>query len=374
MIRQSWFPQGTTSANWVMLEPPSSKEDDKDYINTVTNELITLDIFGEPKVVLLRGFPTRKEFREWLVSQVPLIANPNTLVLWDVDGNIADDGDWAAVREVIKNNGQCVARPLPLNAKRKGARGKPQDVYSEQDKVRYIVHAFQTKNLNVSAETASLLLAMLGADRGMIDSEVEKLSLMNVPITPELLRECVIPITQDYPIYHFYSAFNSGNYASILVSAQSLISRMKMRPEGVMNLALKQLRWQLVGADAFRREQDMHSAIRKMGESKDVDAVRKRVSTRLSWRMLCKSQATMLANPDTEVKQETLTYDPMIQEVVGFIEYRLLRLVPPGTDPKLWVYRAAIDRYLLAQRALVDLRLNPSVSLLNQELRKLALT
>jgi len=392
-IRKLWFPGGTDSSSWVVLEPPNNKDGDSDYCDQIDREILQTDIMGDQKVLVLRGFPNRKEFRQWIFKVVPLVEKPNTLILWDVDGIImnSSDSEWKGLRNEIKGIGQCIEKAPPLDAKVRLSNGKYQDLYNIKEKTDYIMHSVEVKDHLISNQNATLLLSMIGADRGMIDTEITKLlfACENKVIDEKLIREAVLPLSQDYPIWQFSSAMNTGNYSEIMSSAKALLNMGKrnkegkldssFKPEGVMNLALKQCRWQLMGIDLLRKGEDVHSGLRKYGSHKSDESIRKSVWSKLSYLSRERAQKNCIAMEENnkKVTQELLGHDIMIQGISDFIS-RLLRDCPREftADVHAWAWRKAIERYGIAKEAMVKLRvLKPEAGeiFLGQELRRLSL-
>jgi ribosomal protein S25 len=163
------------------------------------------------------------------------------------------------------------------------------------------------------------------------------------------------------------------------------------KPELIMLLALKQCHWQLVAADLLYKGKDLYSGLRQLGATKEVDSTRQKVWKKLDFRLRQKAQQACAVADEKKSKkkkddeeekeeksgQEVLVKEPMIQNIVDFIQTRLIRLCPPyEQNAHLWVLLRAIDRFLTAQRAFVNLRLakgDAALALLGQELRKLSL-
>ena len=398
MIRKSWFPEGVTPHSWVVLDPPTVAKDEKDYCRLIAAEL-ALDILGGQRVVILRGFPSRKDFREWLFKLVPLIESPNSLLIWDIDGVIekSDDSEWRGLRNEVKGHGQCVVMPMPLNAKKKNKNNprKPLDVYSDEEKLQYVMHAFQSKGCTIMPSTAQALLNMVGADRGMIDTEVEKLLLFcnGKSIEVETLLQTVVPVAQEYPRWQFNAAFSGGDYHDIMNAANALLSAARERkdgrldpapkPEWVMACAMRQCHWQLVAADLLRQGKDVASGLRHIGTAKEAESTRQKIWKKLSPRLRekaqqkCRQTDEKKSTTDSEEKgQEILFGDPQIRNITDFLA-KLLRRCPPGQpDPHVWAWCQALERFRIAHEALVQLRVmkdDAALTLMGQELRKLSL-
>ena len=163
-------------------------------------------------------------------------------------------------------------------------------------------------------------------------------------------------------------------------SAHALLTRPPLfRPEEVMGLAVKQLHWQLLATNLLLRGQDLASGLRKLGASRNAETVRPRMWSKMSLRQreLAQQKCAEMEAAKKEPKQELLTAEPMINNVVDFVQNRMFRLCPPlESDAHAWAFRFAIDRFLIGQRAMVELRLSKAdaaVALLGHELRRLAL-
>jgi hypothetical protein len=386
-IKTEWFPRGITSADWVVIDPPSNKKEDSDYIASITEEL-SLTLFMETnKVVVVHGFPDRKEIREGFIKIIPFIPEPNTLILCDdLDGKgVMKGSDWNALRNTIEGHGFCIKFAPCLDAKVKVEGKRDEDVYNESEKIHYITQGFQTKGYSISVTDASLLLSLLGANRAAIDTESQKLMALadgakkNKVIDEELILSSVMPISFEYPQWQFSNAFNSGSYANIMFAADALLKTGRYNYEFIMGLALKQTRWQLIAVTCLLKEQEVYSSLRRFGSMRAAETAQKNIWPRLNYRL--REQFMAKCRRDAEKKksiaQEVFFNEPSIRNVVEFVQDKLLRSCPFTVDNAHgWAYGRAIERYLVAHNALVRLRAcknDAAAAIFTQNMRSLSL-
>jgi len=386
-IKREWFPKGASPSDWVEFVLPEKRQKDKESNKEAddkeaeeskgyTPEEIAaeLSIFNweiTQRVLVLRGVPDRKEMRDALQHIIPQIPEPHTLVIWDRKGCMVGS-DWNALRNEIKGYGQVVQAAAPLS----------DDAYSDHDRFKYVTEAAAKSGQKITPENASLLLSMLGPDRGLIDTEITKLALMSDgDITTELIRSTVLPVAHDYPVYFFYAAFNTGKFSTIMDSAERLLNN-GFEYNGLITLAMKQARWQVAAAYLLWQGRELRNGLKKLGTSKDEATVAKAIYKKCSLRMREQTEKNLIVKSNSGkskvFKQELLNSEINIRDIIELVRDRLPKLCPPEVkDVNAWIYQASIDRYQCLHNAMFEIRRsNEDVaqSLFNNAMRTISLS
>lgn len=316
------------------------KKDDGGY--TFREVMDALEICGfddNPRLVALFGVPNQKEFRSGLEAIIPQIDAPHYLVIIDTAGTI-DGANWRGVIDQVRSVGKYVLLDRPL------------DKMYKSEQIPSVMDMGRTSGVGLTTETATILLDLLGPDRACIQSALDGLLEMGLtqPDSAQL-RQVVVPFTVDYPVYLFYSAFNTGQFTKILEAARSLRAN-KYPADIVLGFAVKQCRWQLLGAELMARGKDVATSLRNLGGPKNEQEVSKRLLVYRPDRRYFHP-----VTDETAPKREMLTSEPMIRDIARFVESIIPRACPAAeTDRPKWIVRKCTQRFLLAYDAMVSQR------------------
>jgi hypothetical protein len=220
-----------------------------------------------------------------------------------------------------------------------------------------VIEMGRSSHVEVSEETAELLLELLGPDRQGIQSTIDGLVEMELT-NPSLedLRQVVVAGAVDYPVWLFYAAFNSGSFKRILPAAR-LLQANRYPFDIIIGFAAKQCRWQLLAAEMAMRGKNVPNALRNLGGAKDEEAVKKRIFSYRPDKRYFKP-----VDNDKPPKRDLLTSEPMIRDIANFVTAALPQACPAGIDRNTWVNQRCLERYLTAHEAAVSLREQPTDS------------
>ena len=331
-IKRSFGP-----AIWTEFAAQPRKGDGYEFYQ-VAEALGAEDFLDTPRVVLLRGLPARKEIREGLVRVVPKIESPMTLIVWDAYGTMESD-TWNLVRSVCQDHGKLIALPKAL------------DSLYRNEQVKAVADIAMKRGVTLSEAAADVLLELTGPSRGQIDTVCDGLASMDL-FQPTVLdlRTNVLPMAVDYPVYLFYSAFNSGSFSKILDSVR-LLQQSNFPSDIIMSFAVTMCRWQLIGAAQQLKGRNVESALRTLGGPKNEDETKKRLQRYRPDRWMFQE----FSDAEKQPKRASLTAPSMLTDVAHFVTVVLPRLCHSGA-PYQCVYDKAMERFLIAYDAMVELR------------------
>ena len=269
LIKKTFFKEPPLPTEWVVFEVPEGKTAQKEFIasglNTLGAEIRYLTWDAEPKTIVLRGLFNDPKLLVFLYKTVVDIPEGVTFIIWDETGVISsekgskDQPSWKGLRKLCANNGKAFNFGDPLS----------DYGVSDDEKVAFVVSEVDKKQKKISHNDAMSIVYAIGADRGMIITEIAKLAEIaeGDTITRKDVMENVMPLSVDFPTWKFDSAFNSGNRRDILAAAEMLVnddsSEVPWDYCKVLGLALKMARWHVIVAYAAFKGLDMVAELNK---------------------------------------------------------------------------------------------------------------
>lgn len=333
-IKQSFGP-----AEWTEFAAQPRKGDGYEF-GQVADAMGVCGFDETPRVVLLKGLPARKEIREGLVKLIPNIESPHTLIIWDAYGTMESD-TWNLVRSVCRENGKLLALP------------KAMDSLYREDQVKAVAAIAMKRGVVLEGRTAEVMLELIGPNRALVDAACASIGSMGL-LNPSVaeLRENVLPMAIDYPVYQFYADFSTGSFSRIVESVR-LLQRSGFPNDIIMSFAVSQCRWQVIGAQQQLKGKNVESTLRSLGAAKNEEEALKRLSRFRPDRWMFR----VPAEDDKQPKRALLTSETMIRDTAHFVT-SILTKACKVSPPFQCVYEKTIERFLLAYDAMVGLREN----------------
>ena len=217
-------------------------------LDEIRGDFSTYPFDDSKKIIIIEDIPNKKNVREFLINIASSKSKYNTLVIWDSNNHIKIDPNtkaltqtWNAfVRKFKKIPGSTVINNgSPLIAKNA-------DAGSE-----FVKKEFAKYNKNISSSNAKLLISIVGNDRGLLSSDIKKISL----VSPKEVRNDFIlthayPSSKDAILYELSNALDSGSYEDSMASMESLLNA-GMHYFVLCDLIVKKARWQLMASHMY---------------------------------------------------------------------------------------------------------------------------
>jgi len=219
-----------------------------DYsVDEIRGEASSQNLFMQSKAIVLKDIPNQKAIREFIVSLIN--TQPNTkFVIWDSLNNIKPDSKkgifnktWSTWINEIKGikNSKFINNGFETN--------------QEKDVIPYIIQLFSKKKISCNNDVARLFYQIIGSNRGIINSEVNKLALVvNGKVEEEDILNYAYPITQDAIIYKLGNALDSNNYSNVISTLEDFLNK-KVHPNVLSEILMKRARWQLIVLDKWAK-------------------------------------------------------------------------------------------------------------------------
>lgn len=349
-IKKHFFPGGDLLNNWVEIQSPLSKrqkEIDPKWFNHLDAELSYSSWDDGKKIILLRELVDNAQFLDFIFNAIQKISSNNYMVLCD-SANVIQEGkaktdncDWKKLFEYCKKNAHMVNLGSPLKSS------------SKEEQVKFVIDAFSKKEKEISSENSMLLMEIVGVDRSFINSEIEKICMIvdNKSISKDDIINVAFPISQDYPVWQFYSSISTGSFTKMMDAATKLVNG-DFNLDSILLLSMKQLRWHVICSSQllnrgtinlkdFEKSQTKDKVIEKLLKNKCMDP-------RIYNQMLSETEKK-------ERKSENVPSFYNLKDIQNFIENILPNFIEKPVTPHS-VMTKTIERYLSVYDGIYELR------------------
>lgn len=242
-----------------------TKSLDEDSLNSIRAEAGTFSFDDSEKVLLLQEFPDRKQVREFVMDLVSIPHSSIYLIIWDSHGHIkinprtrSIDKDWKEFLEKFR----CI----------KGSKIIENDApFTEKDRnsvIDFIVGKFEQHGKKIDLKEVRLLMGIVGFDRGMLESDIEKMVLICPErVTSQFIIDNAFPSSQESLVYKLGNVMDTGSYEdSINIMDRFLNSGINENK--IAEVIVKKARWQLIIAGLWKEGmawEDIPNKIMEMG-------------------------------------------------------------------------------------------------------------
>jgi len=152
----------------------------------------------ENAVVLIKDLPNRKHFREFLLNLIDTSPPYVRIILWDSHNYIKDTSSpllaWKEFVKAIKGikGSRIIDHGLNFGNKWR----------DRKDVSRFVIDAFSSHSRKINADNALLFADLVGNNRAMLLTEIEKLSMVAPKIISEgFILENTFPSSQEAVLY-----------------------------------------------------------------------------------------------------------------------------------------------------------------------------
>lgn len=227
----------SANARWITL---SASKESLDHIRL---EVGCASFDDREKIVVIEEIPNRGQVRDFLLDLSANCPENTKIVLYDSDEvvkidpktNLADQSWQAFLSSFKKIDGSKVIN-----------NGNSLSEKDSVDCITFIKKAFSNHKIFIETSEAILLANIVGHDKGLLDSEINKLALTSPPsITSDFIVENAFPSSKESLVYKLSNVLDSLSYSASV----ELVDRMYesgIHYNVLADLLIKKARWQLV--------------------------------------------------------------------------------------------------------------------------------
>jgi DNA polymerase III delta subunit len=210
-------------------------------IDEIRTEAGLMDFFAQPKIIIVNDLPNQKAVREAILELASETSDNTKLVVWDSTNAIKFDPKTKSPNKTWSDFIEKFGSIKDSKVINNGAGFTDKD---DDDSLELVKTAFAKYKKTISNETIKIFISIVGKDRGLLLSEIDKLGL-NSPtvITNDFILDNTFPTSKEAVIYKFSNALD-GNYSQAIVMLDNFLD-MGMNQNLLGEIIAKKVRWQL---------------------------------------------------------------------------------------------------------------------------------
>lgn len=232
--------------NWLTF---SAMDDSLDLIRSSIGQGTFMDY---KKAVVIRGIPKlrqpksinkQKDVMNFLLDVSRLTSDKLKIIIYDSENAIKKDEKtneynktWQSfIKELQKNNGCKIV-------------DNGEDFGDKQitNGIQFVKNTFAKYKKNITNEACESLINIVGKNRGMISSEISKLSLISPKnINNDFIMENAYPSSKEAVLYKFSNILDNGSCGDAIMMSESFVS-YGINENVLAEIIAKKTRWHLV--------------------------------------------------------------------------------------------------------------------------------
>ena len=234
-------------AHWITL--PAKEDDDTDSIRAELGSLGWDDVC---KVVIINNLANRKNMREFLLKMAKEESEVK-LIIWDSDNVIKVDpktnsvsaAAWKPFVKEFESFGKVVNSGAAFTIK------------ESTGCVSYVKEGFKKRGLSIDNTTANLFVTLVGFDRGLLTSEIDKLCLIALSdtISYQFILEHTFRSSKEAVLYVLSNALDKDSEEDCICIIEEFMGN-GVNENVIAEILVNKARWQLVVADLFSKGKD----------------------------------------------------------------------------------------------------------------------
>lgn len=374
-IKRHFFPNMSVIPPylWKEIDVPHFKKKSKSeekWINVIDSEITCSSWGDDKKFIILRELVDSAVFLKFLFNILKNIPQNNYLILCDKK-NVLNNGKSSFNKlrwgDLIQSFSPYITS---VNT------GSSISALSVNEKVNYIVDEFKKYNKKISKENSSALLEIVGDNKLMLNGEIKKISFAidNDKINKDDILELAFPMSQNYPVWLFYSAINTGSYSKTMEASEKLLEN-KFKYDSIIILSLKQIRWQVIYSHLLLKYGNVNKCLSKFSISKNMPSIKKELCKMKTLTPLILNK--FYKEKEAKVKQENIPSFFNNKDILTFINEIMPKyIVDKNNNLKQVILNKNMKRYLNAHDGLVELRTasaNLHSSIFSNTIRKISI-
>jgi len=241
----------------------SASDDSPDAIRSAAGQG---DFLSSKKVILINDLPNKKATRDFLIDLVSISSDKLKFIIWDSTEEIKVDpktgtfnktwSEW--INELKKNKDHKVIN-----------NGSDFTDKQDSDCSAFIKNRFQKAKKEISDKSALLFAEIVGKNRGMLETEIDKL-LLTCPdtITNDFIIQNAYPSSTEAIIYKFGNVLDTCSYGKSITMMQQFLD-MGINENVLADIMVRKARWQLAAASYWSQGQswsEVSQSLMQMGK------------------------------------------------------------------------------------------------------------
>ena len=214
-----------------------------DTLNSIRMEAGYTSWDDEDKVLLIKELPNRKQVREFLLNLAANVPPKIKIIIWDSEGQIKVD---PKDKTIDKTWSEFISRFKGLYGSKVINNGEMLTEKQSEASIEYVTECFGKYNKKIDHKDAKLLMSIVGYDRGMLASDIKKMSLTcPKQVTAQFIIDNAFPTTKESLLYKLGNVLDNGSLEESIDVVEKFLSSGYNENEIAVIIARK-ARWQMV--------------------------------------------------------------------------------------------------------------------------------
>jgi len=240
-----------------------TKSASKDSLNSIRMEVGLASWDDSSKIVLIQDIPNRKQVREFLLDLAGSSPATTRIVVWDSNGHIKTN---SKTQSFDKSWGDFVKSFKKIRGSKVINNGSALDEKQQQGCVEFVKDKFAKKNIEIGTLEAKVLIDIVGYDRGMLDSDIQKMSLVAPQkITIDFVLDNAFPTSKESVQYKLANILDKESYEDAIYMMERFLES-GTNPNTISEICIRKARWQLVATHLWVSGLKWHEVDEKMME------------------------------------------------------------------------------------------------------------
>lgn len=235
--------------SWITIDANENTIDD---IRSISG----MNTFEDSKrFILIKNLQNKKDFREFIAELVQSSSDDLKFVIWDSSSEIKSDPKtginktWQDWINLLKKNEKFVLVNSGFDF--------PDNDY--KDSVSYVESLFQKNNKKIDPVASKIFIDIVGRNRAMIVSEVNKLSIISPQnIDRNFVIDNCYPSSKSAVLYQFGNDLDSGDLSKSIISLEKFLSS-GIDANILAQIIVNKSRWHLAICSFYKEGLDFYT-------------------------------------------------------------------------------------------------------------------
>ena len=202
------------------------------------------------KVVVIEGIPDKKKVRDFLLNITSVCKESIKIILWDSLNHIKSDPK----TKTLNKTSRAFIDEFKKNTSAKIINnGEDLGIKTRDDAIVFVQRCFKKRHKSIENDEAGLLLDIVGYDRGILISEIDKFCVnCSDLITSNFIIENAFAFNSEIPLYQLSNSLDNGSYDECVDIISGLIEN-EIHPILLAEVIAKKARWRLAAISCWSK-------------------------------------------------------------------------------------------------------------------------
>lgn len=195
------------------------------------------------KIMLIQDLPNKKNVREFLLDLSKNVPSNTKIIIWDSNGHIKIDPQ---TKTLEKTWGEFVSEFKSIRNSKIINNGEVLTEKNNEDSLSFVINCFKKYGKRIENREAKLLMSIVGYDRGMLLSDIQKLCLTSPEVVDaRFILDNAFPTTKESVLYKLGNVIDEGTIENIIYMTDRFLSS-GIDANELAVIIVRKARWQLI--------------------------------------------------------------------------------------------------------------------------------